>query len=133
EVGGGGTLVDGGAGPSARGAGRRDDPPRSAAARTGLRAHELAEHAPRHLLQPSGPAARRARDRRGARLGAASVTTRARDADLERDVAFHALRRVHELDLDLGGEVRPTPSARSAETEEVVAEEGGENVGQASE
>ena len=112
------------------------DPAAGAGARgAGLGAHELAEDAPRHLLEPPGAAAGRAgRDLR-ARLGAVAVAARAGDGDLERHLA--RARRVPPR----RGRSRPSPRGRPRARgrcrpppqEDVVAEEGGEEVGEAAE
>src|SRR5262249_31420289 len=56
-----------------------DDLAEAAARGTGLRAHELAEHAPRHLLQPPAPAAGRTGHRLCPGLRAAAAAGRALD------------------------------------------------------
>ena len=110
---------------------RRDEVAGAAALRARRRAHELAEHAARHLLHATAAAARRARDRRRPGLGAVAVAAVAGDADLERDVALDAARRLDELDLDLGGDVGAArPPRPPADPEEVVAEERREDVGE---
>ena len=84
-----------------------DQAPGAAAVRAGLAAHELAEHTPRNLLQPTGSAARLARARAGPGLGALAGTALAGDNDLVGDLPRHARRGVDELDLDLCRDVRP--------------------------
>ena len=66
-------------------------------------------------------------------LRAAPAAVRARDRDLERDVARDAVRRVDEVDLDGGGEVGSAPAPRPAAESDVVAEERGEEVGEIAE
>ena len=69
-----------------------------------------------------------------ARLGAVASAARARDGDVERDVAARPRRCLDELDLDLRRDVaRRGPGAAPAGAEEVVAEERREEIGQAAE
>src|SRR4029077_4794293 len=105
------------------------------ARRAGLGADELAEHAPRHLLEPPCSVARRARRQLGARLGAVPVATAARDGSLERDLARNAVRRLDQVDLDGRREVGAADTAASAAAAEqdLVAEEGGKEIGEAAE
>src|SRR5207253_1383711 len=78
-------------------AGRLDLAAGAAARRTRLRADELAEDAARHLLDPTGAAARRTRRDRAARLSALAAAVPAGDGDLEGDIAAGALRRLDEV------------------------------------
>src|SRR5206468_60201 len=113
----------------ALGARRGDEVAQAAALRARRRPHELAEHAARHLLHAAAAGARRARDRRRAGLGAVAVAPVARDADPEWDVALDPARRIREVDLYLGGDVGSArPPRPPPHPEEVVAEEGGEDV-----
>src|SRR5262245_61458181 len=61
-----------------------DDSASPAAARTGLRADEIAEHAARHLLEPSAAAARDAGDRARSRLRPTATALLAGHRDLNR-------------------------------------------------
>src|SRR3954447_20433229 len=118
--------------PVADAARRLDLPARASAAGARLGAHELAEDAPRHLLKPPRAAAGRAGRDLAARLGAVAVAVRTGNRDLEWHLAARAGRRIDEVDLDGGSEIgaaRP----RGPSTEEVVAEECGEEVGQTAE
>jgi hypothetical protein len=72
------------------------------------------------------------RDRR-ARLCAAAVAAVAGGGHLEGDADRRAARGLRELDLDLGGDVGPATAPRPRACEEVVAEEGGEDVREAAE
>src|SRR5581483_3904819 len=107
---------------------RLDDATGAVAARAGRGADELAEDAARHLLEPPAPAARRALDRAGARLGAAPLAGVARDGHLERHLLGDSGRGLDELDLDLCADVRAAPGTACADAEQIVAEEGGEQV-----
>ena len=124
------SLLDHAAGASTLAARRLDPLAGAGAVGARLRADELAEDTSRHLLEPPGAAAGRARRDLGARLGAAPAAVRAGDRDLERDVARDAARRVDEVDLDGGREVGSPPAARPAAEEDVVPEEGGEEIGE---
>src|SRR5581483_5888725 len=104
------------------------------ALRARLRADELAEHAARHLLQPAGAVAAVAADGRRPGLDPIAVAARAHHGKLERNRRSRAARRVDEIDLDLCRHVRPTsPSSAAAHsgTEDVVAEEGAEQIAEA--
>ena len=106
-----------------------------AAARAGTpRADELAEDAAGDLLsRPLPPQVGQVVTAR-ARLGAAAAAARARHRDIERNVALRSRRRVDELDLDVAPRCRRRARGRrAADAEEVVAEERGEEVGQAAE
>ena len=103
--------------------------PRPRAVRARVRAHELAEDAARHLLQPAGAAAARAVDGLRARLDAVAAAGRARDGHVERHLHLRAGRRLAELDLDRRADVGAAPAApAAAAAEDVVAEEGREDV-----
>ncbi len=110
-----------------------DHPAGAATRRAGLRADELAEGAPRDLLQPPEPLARRARRHLRAWLDPGRLTASARDRDAERNLPLGSRRRLHELDLDVGGDVRAPRARPHRRREQVVAEEGGEDVGEAAE
>src|SRR5262249_23774163 len=111
-------------------AGRVDHPPGAVAARAGLGSDELAEDTPGDLLQPPASGAGVALDRGRPRLGAAAAADLARHGDLERHLLGDSGCRIHELDPDLGSDVGSSPSPAGAHTEEVVAEEGREDVAQ---
>jgi hypothetical protein len=98
-----------------------------------VRAHELPEEAARDLLQPPAAAAGRTGDDLRPRLRPVSAAAGTADGDLERHLARRSSRRIHELDLDLGGDVAASRAAAAAAREEVVAEEGGEQIGEAPE
>ncbi len=99
-----------------------------------LRANELAEGAPRDLLDAAHPVAGRARRHLRARLDAGRLAVRTRNRDTVRDLAGRPRRRFDQIDRDVGGDVR---AARAAAThprrEQIVAEEGGEDVREAPE
>ena len=84
-----------------------DQPPGAATVRAGLAAHELAEHAARHLLQPTGSAARLARARAGPGLCTVTATALAGDdvystVDLTIvEAAIGATRSIETLDGEL--------------------------------
>ena len=114
----------------AGGAGRLDDGAGAEAGRAGLRAHELAEDAARDLLQLATARAGRARDALGARLGpvtlagsqaAATSTSTLRSTPVKASASSIAT-------------ATPTSPPRWRPPrfpgEEVVAEEGGEDVAQ---
>src|SRR5439155_25509710 len=110
------------------------DPPAGAAALgAALGADELPEEAARDLLQPSGAAARRARRDLAAGFGARATAARALDRHVVGDLARHAAGGLHELDLDLCGNVGTAAAAATRASEEIVAEERGEQVGEAAE
>jgi hypothetical protein len=96
------------------GTGALDPPSRAAARRTRLCAHELAEHAPGHLLQPPGALTGRTSGDRRAGFGAVAATPGAGDRHLERHLARHALCSLDELDLDGGGEVAAAGAGAAA-------------------
>ena len=112
-----------------------DDHAAARALRARLRAHELAEDAARDLLQAAGAVAARrtrsapcpARRRRRRRSRTATATSNG-------TATFVAARRVDELDLDLGRDVRAARGGRAAAAaEQVVAEERGEEVAETAE
>src|SRR5687767_6020392 len=111
-----------------------DDLAGASATRATLRPDELAEDGARDRLQPAEPLAGRAGRRRGSGGGARSGADGAADDDREGHAAANALRRLDELHLDLGehvGAARRSPARPAAEaTEEVVPEEGREEVGE---
>src|SRR4051794_456134 len=111
---------------------RLDLPAGPSAGRARLGADELAEDASGHLLKPSGASAGRARRDLASRLGPVAVAVRAGDRDLERHLAARAGGGVDEVDLDGGGEIGAARS-RSSSAEDVLAEERGEEIGQAAE
>ncbi len=75
-------------------------------------------------------AARGAGDALGPRLGTVAVAALAGDGHLDLDGALHARERVGELDPDRDADVAAPRPAAAAAREQVVAEEGGEDVGQ---
>src|SRR5438067_13431405 len=107
-----------------------DHPPRAAASPAGLRAHELAERAPRHVLHVAAALAGRARDGARPGLGAAAVAAVAGDAHLHGHLARRARRRLDEVDRHLRRDVFAThsPAAARRSSEQVVAEERREDV-----
>src|SRR3954451_7128787 len=118
----------------AGGARGRHDLASASAAGTRLRPDELAEDAAADLLDAPRATARRAVDQARSRLCARGAAPRAGNGDAERHLARRSTRGLDELDLDLGGDVRAAgaPSAAGS-AEQVVAEEGGEDVGDAPE
>ena len=107
---------------------------RPAAGRARLRPDKLTEGAPRNVLEAPTPAADVADDRARPGRGAASVARRARDCDRARNLSLRSSRRLRELDLDLDRNIRSSRRAASgADPEEIVAEKGREEVGQAAE
>src|SRR6478752_9304007 len=129
------SLLDDAAGAAALAARLLDPAARASAGRARLGADELAEDAPRHLLQPSGSVARRAGDDLGARFRAVAATASAGHRRLERHLARNAVSRLDEVDLDRRSQVGPAPTTASgtAAEEDVVAEEGREEVGEVAE
>src|SRR4029077_15306146 len=121
-------LLDRGACAVADRAGLLDPPAAAGAARAGLGAHELAEHAPRDLADAPRPAAGWAGRDLAAGLCSGGVAVRARDGHGERDLSRDARTRRYDLDLHRGCDVRPADVAPRRPSEEVVAEEGGEDV-----
>ena len=108
-----------------------DVPAGAAAGRTGLRAHELAEDAARHLAQTAASAAAWTGADLRPRLGAAAVAARASDGDLERHLARRPARGLDEVDLHSGGDVCAAATAGApGDPEEVVSEERSEQIGQ---
>src|SRR6185503_12601976 len=95
---------------------------------------ELAEHRSRDVLHAARTRAGRTPLGLGARLGAGAAARRTGDADRKRDLALRPVRGLDEVDLDLGDRVRAagTPPA-APDAEEVVAEEGREEIGEAAE
>src|SRR5436190_5482309 len=113
-------VLDPAAGPAARGA--------------SLRAHELPEDAARDLSQPSGAATGRAGADSRPRFGAVAAAAFARNGDLERHLPRRPARRVRQLDLDTRGDIRSTaPPCPPRHAEQVVTEEGREEIGQIAE
>ncbi len=110
-----------------------DDPAATAAARTCLSPHELAEHGLRHLLDAPRAAALGARRRRRARGRAAPATRRAGRRDAQRHLQGRSPRCIEEVDLHLGEHVAASAPRARRPTEEVVAEERREEVGEAAE
>ena len=101
----------------------------------GARGHDRAEHAAPHGLHLALAAARAARDRRGAGLGAVAAAPVARDEPLDLEVAPGAEHRVAEPEHDAHAEIlavtgaRPGPApARAADAEATLAEEHVEDV-----
>src|SRR3954447_8038250 len=128
-------LLDDAAGAATLGARPLDPAAGAGARRAGLGADELAENAPRHLLQPPGAVARRAGRDLASRFRAAASAVRAGHGCLERDLARHAVGGLDELDLHGRHEIG---TARAATTtagaeDHVVAEEGREEVGEVAE
>src|SRR5512132_4138908 len=119
---------------AAVGAGLLDPLACAPAGRTGLRADELAEGAPRDPLQAARAAAGLTGDRARARRGSTARAGAARDRNGERNLPLDSARSLDQLDLDLNGEVRPTRAFRTAaDAEEVVAEERCEQIVEAAE
>ena len=110
-----------------------DDLPAPATVRARVGADELAEDAPRHLVQATAPFAARTGQRLGAGLDAVAAADLAGDRHLERHLDLRPACRSDELDLDLGSDVCAAllrGAARSA-AEDVVAEECGEEIAEA--
>ena len=100
----------------------------------GCAADELAERGPRHLLDAAGSAAVVAGRDRSAGLDAVAPALSAANRDLNGHFARDAGCRLFEVDLDLGRDVGSTRAPRPGRhTEDVVAEEGREDVGEAPE
>src|SRR5207302_4290788 len=117
-------------------AGPLDDRAGAVAARTAVRADELAERAARDLPDVAGPLARRARDRLRAGLGPGPGAQLARGRDAEPHLPLGPGGCLDELDLDLGGHVRAPRSltgTHGAACKQVVTEEGREDVGEVAE
>ena len=111
-----------------------DDSPCASATRAGLCADELAQRGPCHLLDAAGSTALVAGRDRSARLDAVASALSAANCDLNGHFARDAGCRVFEVDLDLGRDVGSTSAPRPGRhTEDVVAEEGREDIGEASE
>src|SRR4051812_46092452 len=129
------SLLDDSAGTAALGARLLDPPPSSRTRRAGLGADELAEDAPRHLLEASGAVACGARRYLAARLRAVPSAMRAGDCRFEGHLAGHAVRGLDEVDLHRRCEVCAAGASitGAAAEEDVVAEEGREEVGQVAE
>ena len=109
-----------------------DHPTGAATARAGLRADEFAERRPGDVLQMAATATGGADDRFGSRLCPASPTGGTGNGDRDRDSALDARRGLDELDLYPGSHVRPASApGPSSDAEDVVAEEGREQVGEA--
>src|SRR5438094_938644 len=123
------------AGAAALGAGPLEPAAGAAARRAGLGADELAENAPRHLLQPPGAVARRAGRDLASRFRAVAAAARTGHGCLERDLARHAVGGLDELDLHRCREVGTAGAATTTAGAEqrVVAEEGREEVGEVAE
>jgi len=107
-----------------------DQLPRAGAGRARPCAHELSEHAARNLTHSAAASAGRARADRSVWLRAVSSTTRARNGDTERHGDLGPLRHLGQADLDLRGDVGApaTPPAPPSAAEEIVTEEGGEEI-----
>ena len=135
DLDGDGPFLDHAPGAAAIGARLLDPATRALAGRAGLRADELAEDASCDLLQPSAAVAGGAGRDRAARLRAVPTAARAGDGGLKGHLAGDAVRGLDEVDLDRCGKVGAagaTPAAPAAE-QDVVPEEGREEVGQAAE
>src|SRR5919198_5677154 len=110
-----------------------DDASGALAPRAHLRVHELAERRLPNLLKAAGAVADRTVNGSGSRLRAAAPARLADDGDGEPDLARHSVRGLDEVDLDIGGDVAAAPPARTRDAEEIVAEEGREEVGDVAE
>src|SRR5207253_8468688 len=89
---------------------------------------------PRHVLDAARATAVRAGSGSGAGREAVSPTLAADERDGEGDLPLDAARRLLELELDLGGDVRAARASRSRrDADQVVSEEGGEDVREAAE
>ena len=122
------------AGALAVGARLADDLAGPAAVRACLAPDELAEDGRRHGLEPPRSAAPGAVLGGRARGGATAVAGRAGDGDRERHALRDAARSLGQLDLDLGEEVGAAASAAARRgSEQVLAEEDREDVGEAAE
>ena len=95
-----------------------------------LRADELAKDAAGDLLQVAVAAARLAGRPLSAGLGALAFATLAGDSDLDLDRARHAGEGIAELDPDCDADVTATRAPATITREEIVAEEGREDVAQ---
>ena len=102
----------------------------TAACRARLRADELAEDAAGNLLQLSMAVACRAGDFFRSGLGALAVAPLARRRDLDLDGPCHAGERIGELDPDRDSDVPAACAAAPVAGEQIVPEEGREDVGQ---
>src|SRR5207302_5513035 len=127
-------LLDHTAGAAARLARLLDQLARAAARRARARADEFTEDAARHLPDASVSATARTGPHRRVGLGAVSGAAVTGDRDAERDLALGSGGHLGQVDLDAGGDVgAPGPTHPSPDAEEVVAEEGGEEVREAAE
>jgi len=107
-----------------------DQPPAAAALWAILRADELPEGAARDVLDAAEPLAGRADRDLGSRLHTVPRAAGAPNRDSERDFSFHPGRRLPERDLDVGRDVRASAAWAPRRCEQIVAEEGREDVGQ---
>ena len=125
-------LLEHSSGAGARLARVLDDLTRPAAARTRLAAEEIAETGARHALEVTGaPTVLAGRDG-SPRLHSVAAARRAARGHLHRHRTCDAGRSFLELDLDLGRDVGPARSpCAGGDPEDVVAEEGGEDVREA--
>ena len=123
-------MLERAAGAPADRAGSLGDAAGTAARRAGLRADELAEDAAGDLLQLSVAAAGRAGDAFRSGLGALAVAALARRRDLDLDGPRHAGERIGELDPDRDSDIAAARAAAPVAREQIVPEEGREDVGQ---
>src|SRR5205823_7028432 len=115
-------------------AGVLDDAAGATTAGARLGADEFSECGPGDVLQPAGPAAGRTGRGLGAGLCSAAAARGARDGDRERNLALRPGGRLGELDLDLGRHVgAPGAAGPRRDAEEIVTEEGGEEIREAAE
>src|SRR5262249_7112001 len=118
-------------GPVARRARVLDNRPVAPTTPARLGADELSEDRARNGLQSTAAATLRARHRRRAGLGAAAPAGRALDGYPHRTLPPGVLGCLDQVDLDLGGDVRAARRApQGADAEEIVPEEGGEEIAQ---
>ena len=118
------------AGTPADGAGIFGHASGTAARRACLRADELAEDASGNLLELSVAVAGRAGDFFRSGLGALTVAPLARRRDLDLDGPRHAGERIGEFDPDWDSDVPAACAATSVAGEQIVPEEGREDVRQ---
>src|SRR5439155_8775342 len=127
-------FLDHPAGAAALLAGPVDQLPGAAARRARAGADEFAENAARYLADASAPAAARTGANGRIGLGAVAAAVVTGDRDAERDLALRARCHLGQVDLDAGGDVGAAgPPHPSSDAEEVVAEEGGEEIREAAE
>ena len=111
-----------------------DDAAGAAAAWARLAANELAERRARDVLDASRARALLTGNRRLPRLDSVAPALLTDQGDLDWNLTLDPGRRLLELELDLRGDVGSTRLPRPCRhAEHVVAEEGGEDVGQAAE